>query len=742
MDRPVAIKVLGYSPALASDPIFRARFVQEARVISRIEHPNIVAIYDFGMLHADGPPYIVMELLQGHDLDQELSLHGEMELPRALEIIRQTLSALSAVHEQGIVHRDLKPSNLFLVAPRTEREAVKLVDFGIARLEGVKFTQEGHAVGTPQYLSPEYIQSQYVTPGLDVYQVGLILVELLTGLPVVNETSAYQSYKRHIDGDLRLPARALQGRLGQMVRKALHMDPAQRYPDASAFLHDLLEVQLQEGLTPRAREVLMRLSGGVAPIARPAAQPPKSSRAPSRPAEPARLEDDEVFGAEAARPLMRDSEVFGGGDAPPLAGTIQSLKPRMRDSMVFGETVDDHTPAPLADNTPGRGYPARRDTHERPKALVTVQAERPVAARAGVTEPEPRLRPPEEPRAATLREDKPALKPRSPERHATGPRPVLVANRALPSPEPRPEPVPKPTPAPLRWTRRAWALAVGLLALVALGVGVGASGILGKVGRARPTGPIPPGFVRVEPATFQMGSNPGELGRSLADEEPHRVTVSEPFLLSATEVTQGQWDALMRSTPSAFSDCGPACPVERVSWWDALMYTNALSASEGLEACYTLKGCEGAPGVDLRCREVEFVGLGCAGYRLPTEAEWELAARAGTSDERYASAVRGIAWFEATSERHSHPVAQKLPNALGLYDMLGNVWEWTWDAHAPYPKDEQRDPLGPKADAKAARVYRGGSWYAPSERCRSAARDYNPPDFRVYDLGFRVARSW
>ncbi len=304
---------------------------------------------------------------------------------------------------------------------------------------------------------------------------------------------------------------------------------------------------------------------------------------------------------------------------------------------------------------------------------------------------------------------------------------------------------------------------------------------------AAPAGSVvPPGFVLVPAGKFTMGSPRsegiwiGDKVYQIGDELQHKVTLTRAFYLQSTEVTQGQWTALMKTSRASFGGCGKDCPVEQVSWFDAVAYLNALSAKEGLEQCYTLVDCQATVDVDCKadgsceedftCKRVEFPkGLDCEGYRLPTEAEWEYAARAGTTTALYTGpwSIEGdedghqlepIAWHGANSgvtydggydcsswtakgqRCGTHPVGRKVPNAFGLYDVLGNVWEWTWDFYSGNPgRRPLRDPLGPgKGDH---RVIRGGSWRAEAEWIRAAQRSRSPPERRGDDVGFRPARS-
>lgn len=245
LNTPVAIKVLKAREDAQLYEQAKQRFEREAHVLARLHHPNLVKCHDIGSVDS-GEHYIVMEYLSGHTLDRELWLHGAMEPQRVHKLMLLALDALTEAHQQGIIHRDLKPSNLFLTQPQRVSETMKIVDFGIAFLydQNVeRLTHTGGFIGTPAYVAPEYVRERIVTPAMDVYQMALIYIEMLTGQPLVDFDDPLNCLYAHCNGHIQLPTHLEHSAIGQVLERALHPNALQRYPNAAEFCEALRQIE-------------------------------------------------------------------------------------------------------------------------------------------------------------------------------------------------------------------------------------------------------------------------------------------------------------------------------------------------------------------------------------------------------------------------------------------------------------------------------------------------------------------
>ena len=221
-------------------------------------------------------------------------------------------------------------------------------------------------------------------------------------------------------------------------------------------------------------------------------------------------------------------------------------------------------------------------------------------------------------------------------------------------------------------------------------------------------------FVFIKPGTFIMGRTPYREDKGI-HEFKHPVTLTSRYYIQTTPVTQKQWETIMGINPSHFKDSGSHAPVENVTWQDTQDFIAKLNRLDRPNH-----------------------------YRLPTEAEWEYAARAG-SEARFCygndySQLESYAWYKGNSGMRTHPVARKRSNAWGIFDIIGNVWDWCLDWRGEYPLDEAIDPTGPPEGR--GKVLRGGSWGSDVWYLHSTDRHSRPPEYCNYNVGFRLVKAF
>lgn len=326
--RDVAVKLLDVASSARTPhqtEELRERFRREAMAAGRINHPGIVTIFDFGIPEGS-EAYLVMELLEGHDLAYELDNRGPLLPDRAVRLFVPLLEALGRGHELGIVHKDIKPQNVFLRNPGAKGESLCVVDFGVARvIHEDKLTMTGLLVGTPQYMAPEYITDTTVTPALDVYQMGLILAESITGVPAVPLDETFvRSCNRHFTGDLDIPDELYEGPFGEVLAGALAPNPVDRIVDATAFMKALAGVDPRTiVLDSTETQLFTRKDRRVSTFAEPPLYPPMSPEKASR-----ELERDEQQRRDPSASLSRreatpvPTRPSTGADVDPYGETV------------------------------------------------------------------------------------------------------------------------------------------------------------------------------------------------------------------------------------------------------------------------------------------------------------------------------------------------------------------------------------------------------------------------------------
>ncbi len=609
VDRLVAIKVL--SPHLLQDPAFRARFQNEEKVIASIEHEAIVPIYDFG--EHQGQPYIVMRYMPGGTLAERIS-NGPLNGAELRRTVERIADALDEAHAQGMVHRDLKPRNVLFDA----KGRAYLTDFGLAKMvePSLSLTASG-IVGTPAYMSPEQAQGEKLDHRSDIYSLGLIVFECLTGrLPYKADTPMGIAVKhivepvpqiRQVDPHFSLACESV-------LARALAKNRADRFHTAGDLARAL--AQLPELASPTDPS-----SNGAAPVAS-EKKPARKRNAPTR--------------------------------------------------------VDDSTPAfgltPINKNLPG-SRPKWRPALSRRQVLVmglVVLVSSILSASGGL--------------AGQM--EQPAQAAGSEVATSAPPEPTRVALATVTL-----APRPTATNAPPLLTPTA---AFGAPTASADGV---------------PMVFIPAG-------SFQMGSGEGDL-----DERPvHSVTLSA-YSIDQTEVTNGRYAAC---------EAAGACP--KSSSYDSV--TRPSYHTEAEFANY--------PVVHVNWNDAAAY-CAWAGKRLPTEAEWEYAAK-GADGRRYpwgdTAANTGLLNYDFkvgdTTEAGHYPDGASPFNVL---DMAGNVYEWVadWYGNRYYTDSPAENPAGPSTGVY--RILRGGSWNVNSYAARSADRFRLTPDSSFAHIGFRCAQS-
>lgn len=709
LNRVVAVKAL--APEFAANPTARKRFLREAQAAAAVSHPHVVSIY--AVDEDENTPYLVMECIDGQSLQDKINRVGHLEIKEILRIGSQIASGLAAAHSQGLIHRDVKPGNILL---ENGVERVKITDFGLARaVDDVGVTRTGDVAGTPLYMSPEQAQAKPLDHRSDLFSLGCVLYAMCTGRsPFRAETTV--AVLRRVCDDTPRPIREIHAEIPEtlvaIIERLLAKDPDERFQTAEEVA-DVLGQHLAylQYPTQTPPPALMEVAKGTSAQPEPRKYDSKADKAsPSRTG--VSRQRFWVSAAVILLVLVGSLSITEATGVTRLAATVIRIATGEGTLVI---EVDD------------------------PTVKVSIDGEDVSISGAGVEEL--RLRPGQY-RFKASKDGKPVK-----EELVTisrGGREVVKVTMELPGPsgavsqaKTPPKPwqelwpgAPPPAVAPFdakkaRQHQEAWAKHLG--------------------GPVEYTNSIGMKFRLIPPGEFMMGST--KLERQLALEDAratndqasikridtegpqHQVRITKPFYLGVYEVTQGEYEHVVEMNPSHFSHLPrmdtSRFPVEMITWRDAANFCQCLSSMPAEK-------------------------LAGHAYRLPTEAEWEYACRAGTAtpfhfgnqlDGREAN-CRGILPYGTVEEGpnlgRTTTVGSYQPNAFGLYDMHGNVKEWCQDWYrANYYSDSAiEDPAGPEKGLE--RVYRSRGWGDLPGTCRSAYRGCISPDFGGRSQGFRL----
>jgi len=748
LQRVVAIKVL--SPEMAATSPARKRFLREARSSAKVRHENVVSIYDI----QDHPiPYLVMEYIPGKTLQQRLDEKGPLDISDVLRLGKQIADGLAAAHAQGLIHRDVKPGNILLEGGMDDR--VKITDFGLARTaDDASMTQSGMIAGTPLYMAPEQALGHKLDQRADLFSLGSVLYQMLSGRPPFRAPTTVAVLKRVVDDTPRPIQEVIPEVPDWMCKLIGHLhakNPDERYASASEVSNMLARCanDLKEGRAPEIPDPSQ--------VAEEANADSGASAAASRIADETAVSKSREHAFGSVQPRRRESILHS-----PLLKIAAVILIVLTVLSVLG--ITEATGVTKLSTTVMRvvyGSGTLVIETDDPGIQVTIDGTKLQIRGAGIQELT--LRPGEH-EISAIKDGRPikqqlvtitrngrtvlriSLEPASTVTSEPADDRVVELGAGV-----RPPPAKAPFDAEqAKQHQQAWA--------DYLGVPVEKEIVLGQ---DKEGNDVKLTMVLIPPGEFLMGTNGIDLGKLIEERKAekadanilllkmegpqHFVRITKPFWLSKYEFQTGQFRQFVASTgyktdaetngkggfkavdgkpvrqPDVSWDMlkntkGDQGPVVNVSWNDAVKCCEWLSEQN--------------------------VGWT---FSLPTEAQWEYACRSGSTTPWYGCEteedLQQYAWFE-TNAKWIQRCGRLKPNAFGLYDMHGNVWEWCLDwLSGIYRNSPTDDPVRTEEVEHPLRVNRGGCFYNPARSLRAAKRGFAPPESCMFDRGFRVAAA-
>ena len=704
----VAIKVL--QEMLSRDPGSVQRLIAEAKLAIQLAHPNVVRVNHF----EDGEmlKFLVMEYVEGETLAHKIARDKRLPEGEVRRIAIEICKGLEHAHQKKVIHRDIKPANIILA----KNGEIKIADFGIARQcrDSVSRLTSIDDSGTRIYMSPEQLLGKS-SEASDIYSLGIVLYEMLTGEPPF-QTGDISYQIREIVPDS--PA-GIGPDLEAIVMKCLEKKPENRFAIVRKLREELdgtaeakrKEEEARAAALRRAEEELQRAEEKrKAEEARRRKEEERLAEE-KRKVEEARRRKEEERLAEEKRKV---EEAHRRKEEERLAEEKRKAEEARRRAEEERKQAEIEANKKREEEERRRQEDGRRLEEERKRSAVgLVSIAIALLDRGAFNEAEKKLQ-------EALKLDSASAEARAALDRSRAERAAAEAKRRS-----------------IRYLKIGL-LAVGILVVILIVFNLGkkkqaspssaGAGELGKKEQVSPSSagagelgkrkqPTPSSagagemeFVSIPAGKFMMGCSPGDLECNYNENPRHEVTISRGFELGKYKVTQGQWLKVMGNNPSDYKS-DDRLPVERVDWSAVQSFIAKLNAlNDGYR------------------------------YRLPTEAEWEYAARAGTTGPQHGN-LDSIAWYKSNSGNKTHPVGQKQSNGFGLYDMLGNVFEWCadWYSDSYYSISPAVDPKGPSSGQE--RVLRGQAWNNRSIWSRVSARGGHSPYTGVGFVGFRVCRE-